>query len=261
MMADRIGFWNGSRAAWAGRGCVEDRKRCHICGGADRASEYRSAWHPDDALPSLDMAEIDLTTDPLDIHSAWDAEQQRIETAFKVPVYDEETAERLRAAQELADSINADTTTPAVASVVDGAVRQDVPDPIEVRLVPDDDGLPPLAEGSRWDGTGVVDSTSTRTLVWIAEAHDQSGVWFTTEIESREHGAWLANVRNVIARHERANGCYWADEVRKLVSELHMRSMSGTFTEDPQKARHDAYADAAESLESILARLRAKGVC
>lgn len=77
------------------------------------------------------------------------------------------------------------------------------------------DGLPPMAEGSRWDeATGKsLDTDGGECRTTHHKTLECSSFYGFVQLE-------MADVRHVLARHDRDNGVYWRDRVRELVAEL-----------------------------------------
>jgi len=146
------------------------------------------------------------------------------------------------------------------------------PRPTEQPPKPYDDaeGLPPLADGSRWEDCRIVDSTgsviSIRPLssASIYPELDGSFVLSCSAIDGNGDVPFLADARHLLARHDRANGCYLPDLLLALAGELNDEAdeqeadaeATGMHGRDYLAAR-----DAAHRLLAILDELHEKGIC
>jgi hypothetical protein len=84
-----------------------------------------------------------------------------------------------------------------------------------------DEGLPALAEGSRWEGSSVVDENGDAAVVATCDDLDvYSGELVLECIGTGPCNPFLADTRHAIARHDRSRGLFWADRMRGLAGEL-----------------------------------------
>lgn len=80
----------------------------------------------------------------------------------------------------------------------------------------DDEGLPPLAEGSSWNEGGVDRNAGEGAWLSVISGSGTLTLELTHETESFP----LTDIRHIIARHDRYHGEYWRDRMRALASEM-----------------------------------------
>lgn len=80
----------------------------------------------------------------------------------------------------------------------------------------DDDGLPPLADGSSWNEEGV--DRNDGEGAWISVISGSGAL--TIELTNNTDSFSLTDIRHIIARHDRDNGEYWRDRMLLLADSM-----------------------------------------
>jgi hypothetical protein len=240
MTAWTPGLWNGTDAAWKAlakpEGLPSDPPpHLDACG-----TQYRGC------APGCPFAEYDDEPECFECFERESIQRDgRLDTTFPVLQHDEEEARRIAAA------INADTSTPFVAGVVGGEVKQSLSEPVSVRMVPDDEGLPSLGKDALFDDGVVIEDGVWR--FWV----DSDG-YFDADTGAQPD---VSTARHLIARHDRERGCYWADHLRALAGELEAEARRADEWAFDGGSKARTSRDAAHRILAILDELHEKGIC